>query len=179
LRVKCSVNHIVIGLLALGLAGQLACSRPSAQTATSPSVDSAAGVNWSVRGAEMKQRMADLELKQRYWIEERIPSELGQARMQDILADSAGFAAYRELDDRLAAIVNGQRQVYFEFTRLQTRLDSLSHNEAERERIVHRLGELSHQDKQLYDNYIVWESAMIAFLQRWKLPRTPAKAPRS
>ena len=179
MRVKCFVNWMAISLLALGLVGQWACSRPSAQTATTPTIDSTAGVSWSARGAEMQQRMADLDLKQRYWIDERIPAELGQARMQDILADSAGFAAYRELDDRLAAIVNGQRQVYFEFTRLHTRLDSLTTNGAERERVAHRLGELSHQDKQLYDSYIVWESAMIAFLQRWKLPRTPAKAPRS
>ncbi len=176
---KSCAEAVAVALLALSLAGLSACSWPAAQSTTTPAADTLQTTDWQARETEMQQRMADLDLKQRYWIEERIPTELGQARMQDILADSAGFADYRELDNRLAAIVNGQRQVYFEYVRLRARLDSLPPADPERERIVHRLGELSHQDKQFYDSYIVWESAITAYLQRWKLPRTPAKPPRS
>lgn len=173
-------------LLSAAAGGLDSCSKPAAQSPENHHAEFNQKTYQS-HALELKTRMGEMDQKQKYWMEQRVPNDLGEARMQIILADSAGFAEYRELDDRQATIVNAHRQCYFEYASLMAEVEAMpeaqdENQEAEKllqlRRHQQRLDELKQKEQELYDAYTLWESAMSGFLLKWKQPKAARPAAR-
>jgi len=178
---------LLLSAAAISIAG---CSKSASQSSSvqAPSFNVKA---LQSHGKELATRMGEMDQKQKYWMEQRVPNELGEARMQLILADSAGFAEYRELDERQTTIVNAHRQSYFEYASLVAEAEALlllqarltEGKQAEElqlqlRRHQQRLEELKQKEQELYDAYTLWESAMSGFLLKWKQPKAGRPAAR-